>query len=221
MRFFTVALWYFTISFTCKTESFPLISSRCAAFLRFLTSRRIETCLSPKCTRSADKCEFGLVLSCWIVDAFVTLLDANPLIRRELQRLASFLLAFSLQGVEQNSLFLGYKWSISLSCCFSFQFSLECICNKHLVDFFWLMLMGKMFHNKEQEHIYQSSTDNLMVSVMQLVCITPHSSLRPGLWFVERCICAAIMFPSFFLLVLWICRCWAGYHEIFCSAGRS
>lgn len=188
MRFFTVALWYFTISFTCKTESFPLISSRCAAFLRFLTSRRIETCLSPKCTRSADKCEFGLVLSCRIVDAFVTLADANPLIRRELQRLASFL-AFppSRCGAKYivSRLQMEHQSILLLLLLFFFQF-LRNASAKNI----WLIIfsdsdvhqfMGKMFHNKEQEHILESSTDNSMVSVMQLVCITPHSSLRPGL----------------------------------------
>lgn len=119
-----------------KTESFPLISSRCAAFIRFLTSRRIETCLSPNCTHSADKCEFGLVLSCLIVDAFVTLANVNPLIRRNCRVLLPFCWLFLSRCKAKIS--LDYKWSIS-NCGRTYLFfsvSLKSIWDKHLVDLF-------------------------------------------------------------------------------------
>lgn len=96
-HFFAVALVFHHL-LPCKTESFPLISSRCAASLRFLTGREIETCLSPKCPHFADRCES--------VDAFVTLADGN----------ASFFIGLFLQGVELNSPFPAYKCSTSLSC---------------------------------------------------------------------------------------------------------
>lgn len=44
----------------------------------------------------------------------------------------------------------------------------------------------------------------------------------PPFWavIIEWCICPSIT-SVILLLVLEICRCWAGHHEIFCSASRS
>lgn len=84
-------------------------------------------------------------LSGWTADAFVTLANANPLIRRNCRVLLSFLLPFFFQGVDQNSL-LAYKWSIS-SCGgrISFSVSLESTWDKHLADKYRLFVVDANF----------------------------------------------------------------------------
>lgn len=69
-------------------------------YVSWPASRRIETCLSPNCTHSADKYEFSLVLSCPIVDAFVTLANMNPWTSRNCRVLLPFV-GFFFRGAKE------------------------------------------------------------------------------------------------------------------------
>lgn len=83
---------------------------------------------------------FGLVLSCRIVDAFVTLANMNPLIRRNCRVLLPFcwLFLFHLWGLSLDYKFYytDYKASaIVKRRLLFFSVSLKTIWDKHLVDF--------------------------------------------------------------------------------------
>lgn len=135
----------------------------------------------------------GLVLSGRIVEAFVTLADVNPLIRRELQRLASFLLAFSfkvwsyirrfqaINGASANpvfSLFFFFGMYLEQTCgwlliiwCVTCSSSCSCTLLIFPRNVWWAL-----------QHISESPMDILMFSLTELVYITPLAFLCPGLW---------------------------------------